>query len=285
MQHCGLFTKPVIIFQGRSQPVPFADLDNHPLYFERHGSGAPLLFIGGTGGDLRRPETRFWGPLARHFDLLAFDQRGMGQSWKGDGPFTMADYADDAARLIAAQDWERAHVIGVSFGGMVAQELALRHPERVNRLILCCTASGGEGGASFAFHDLPRLPAPELAAIKVRIADTRRDDAWIAAHPQDYRMLCDMAAADPFRDEPGHVEGAARQLAARAGHDTWARLPRMACPTLVMGGRHDGIAPPAAVTALAQRIPGAGLRFFAGGHLFMLDDKSAYAAMQDFLRA
>lgn len=87
------------------QPVPFTDLGGHAFYFERHGSGTPLLFLGGTGGDLRRPETRFWGPLARHFDLLAFDQRGMGQSWKGDAPFTMADYADDAAALLAAQGW------------------------------------------------------------------------------------------------------------------------------------------------------------------------------------
>lgn len=265
------------------QPVPFTDLGGHAFYFERHGSGTPLLFLGGTGGDLRRPETRFWGPLARHFDLLAFDQRGMGQSWKGDAPFTMADYADDAAALLAAQGWDRAHVVGVSFGGMVAQELALRHPARVDRLILCCTASGGEGGSSFAYHGLPPMDADTLADLKVRIADDRRTDAWIGAHPAAYRMLRDMAAADPFRAEPGHVEGAARQLAARAGHDTWARLPRLACPALVLGGRYDGIAPPPVVTALAHRIANADLRFFEGGHLFMLEDRAAFEAMVAFL--
>lgn len=264
--------------------MSFADLGGHPFYFERHGDGAPLLILGGTGGDLRRPETRFWGPLARQFDLLTFDQRGMGQSWKGDGPFTMADYADDAAALMAQQGWTRAHVIGVSFGGMVAQEMALRHPHMVDRLILCCTASGGEGGASFAYHELPPMTADEMAALKVRLSDIRHDDAWIRAHPAEYRLLLQMAGADPFRDEPGHVEGAARQLQARAGHDTWARLPQLRCPTLVMGGTHDGIAPPPIVAALAGRIPGAQLRFFEGGHLFMLEDRSAYPAMQEFLK-
>jgi 3-oxoadipate enol-lactonase len=96
-------------------------------------------------------------------------------------------------------------------------------------------------------------------------------------------MLHGFAAADPYRDEPGHIEGAARQLGARARHDTWDRLPRIACPTLVMGGKHDGIAPPAVVTALAQRTPGATLQFFEGGHLFMLEDKTAFAAMARFL--
>jgi 3-oxoadipate enol-lactonase len=263
--------------------VPFADLGGHPFFFERLGRGERLLFIGGTGGDLRRPETRLFGPLARHFDLLSWDQRGMGQSYKGDGPFTMADYADDAAKLMDAIGWNDAHVIGVSFGGMVAQEFALRHPARVRRLVLCCTASGGAGGSSFAYHQLPKMSTDEMAALKLRIADTRHDDAWAAAHPAQYRTLLAFAAADPFCGEPGHGEGAARQVQARAGHDTWDRLASLSCPTLVMGGRHDGIAPPDIVTALAQRIPDATLRFFEGGHLFMLEDRSAYDAMQEFL--
>jgi 3-oxoadipate enol-lactonase len=79
------------------------------------------------------------------------------------------------------------------------------------------------------------------------------------------------------------VEGAARQLAARATHDTWERLAAITCPVMVMGGRHDGIARPEVVTALAQRIPGAALRFFDGGHLFMLEDGRAWPAMTEFL--
>ncbi|HEY0265853.1 MAG TPA: alpha/beta fold hydrolase [Rhizomicrobium sp.] len=261
------------------------DLRGQPFFFERRGGGAPLLLIGGTGGDLRRPETRFDGPLPRRFDVLAWDQRGMGQSWKGDGPFTMADYADDAAALMDSQGWESADVLGISFGGMVAQEPVLRHPAKVRRLILCCTAAGGAGGASFPFHELPEMSADRLADLRVKIADTRHDEAWAAANPGPYRMLQALAMADPYRGEPGHVDGARRQIAARATHDSWARLPQIGCPVLVMGGNYDGIARPAVVTALANRIPGAQCRFFEGGHLFMLEDPAAYAAMVEFLSA
>ena len=264
--------------------MPFAEIGGHPFFYERQGTGAPLLLIGGTGGDLRRPETRFGGPLARHFEVLSYDQRGLGQSWKGDGPFTMADYADDAAALMEQLGWADAHVVGISFGGMVAQELVLRHPSKVRRLILCCTASGGAGGSSFAYHELPKMDAHELAALKVKISDLRRDDAWIQGNPGPWQMLLAMALADPFRDEPGHVEGAARQIAARATHDTWDRLPAITAPVMVMGGRYDGIAKPETVRALAGRIPGASLRFFDGGHLFMLEDHSAYDAMVEFLK-
>lgn len=263
--------------------MAFVQLGGFPFHFERSGSGKRLLFIGGTGGDLRRPETRLFGPLPRHFDLLTWDQRGMGQSWKGDSPFSMADYADDAAALMDSQGWDDALVVGVSFGGMVAQELVLRHPAKVRRLVLCCTASGGAGGISFPFHELAGRSRDEIAAVRVKISDVRHNDAWAAANPAEHRLLLQYAAADPFRAEPGHVEGMARQLAARATHDTWARLPRIASPTLVMGGRFDGIATPDVVTALAQRISGAQLRFYDGGHLFMLEDRTAFSDMIAFL--
>jgi 3-oxoadipate enol-lactonase len=263
--------------------VPFTEIGGHPFFYERQGSGAPLLLIGGTGGDLRQPETRFGGPLAQHFDLLAYDQRGLGQSWKGDGPFTMADYADDAAQLMEQLGWADAHVVGISFGGMVAQELVLRNPAKVRRLILCCTASGGAGGSSFAYHELPKMDARALAALKVKISNLRRDDAWIRDNAATWQMLLAMALADPFGDEPGHAEGAARQIAARAHHDTWDRLPTITCPVMVMGGRYDGIAMPEVVRALAGRIAGAQLRLFEGGHLFMLEDREAWPAMMEFL--
>ncbi|MCP5411908.1 MAG: alpha/beta fold hydrolase [Alphaproteobacteria bacterium] len=263
--------------------MPFANIGNIELYYERHGAGPPLLFIGGTGGDLRRPETRFFGPLEGNFTVLTHDQRGMGQSGKPDIPYTMADYADDAAALMDHAGWDQALVVGVSFGGMVAQELVLRHPARVRRLVLCCTASGGAGGASFAYHELPPMSRDARAALQVSLSDIRRTDAWKAANPAQYRMLHGYAAADPFADEEGHAAGAARQLAARAGHDTWDRLPQIACPVLVAGGRHDGIARPEVVRALAARIPGARLAFFDGGHLFFLDDPAAWPAIIEFL--
>jgi 3-oxoadipate enol-lactonase len=263
--------------------MPIANLPNIDLYFERAGEGPPLLFISGTGGDLRVKPNVFDGPLAKRFDLIAHDQRGLGQSDKPDAPYSMADYADDAAALMADQGLESALVMGASFGGMVAQEMVLRHPHRVQRLVLACTSPGGEGGASFPFHEIEDLKGEARARYMMPISDTRRDEAWAAAHPELYAQFVAMAAADPYADEPGRAMGAHRQLAARAAHDTWDRLPDIVCPVMIAAGRYDGIALPATQEKMAGRIPGARLQFFEGGHLFMIHDRTAAPAMAAFL--
>ncbi len=265
--------------------MPTAILNGLNFHYERAGDGPPLLFISGTGSDLRVQPNVFASPLAKSFDLLAYDQRGLGRTDKPDAPYTMADYADDAAALMDHVGWDEALVVGVSFGGMVAQELVLRHPGKVKRLVLACTSPGGEGGASFAFHEIEHLKGEERARFLIPISDTRRDAAWAAAHPQDYAAFVAMAAAAPYADEPGHAAGAHRQLEARAGHDTWDRLPQIACPVLIAAGRYDGVALPATQEKLAARIPGAGLKWFEGGHMFMIQDRAAYPAIIEFLKA
>ena len=272
-------------FRGddRGFGMAIAKLPGLDLYVERAGDGAPLLFISGTGGDLRVKPNIFDGPLARQFDLLAYDQRGLGQSGKPDVPYSMADYADDAAALMTEQGLDEALVLGVSFGGMVAQELVLRHPQRVKRLVLACTSPGGEGGASFPFHEIEHLKGEPRARYMIPISDTRRDDAWAAANPELYGQFVAMAAAAPYADEPDHAMGAHRQLEARARHDTWDRLPDIACPVMIAAGRYDGVALPATQEKMAARIPGAKLQFFEGGHLFIIQDRTAAPAMANFL--
>src|SRR5436190_2329634 len=186
---------------------------------------------------------------------------------------------------MADQGWDAAAVLGVSFGGMVAQELALRHPERVRRLVLACTSPGGGGGASFPFHEIEHLKGEPRARYMIPISDTRRDDAWAAANPELYSQFVAMGAAAPYADEPGHAMGAHRQLEARAKHDAWDRLPAIACPVMIAAGRYDGIALPATQEKMAARIPGAELHWFEGGHLFFIQDRSAYPAMIKFLQA
>ena len=272
--------------------IPVRDIE---IYYERQGSGPVLhgpvlhgprlLYINGTGGDLRRRPNVFDSPLAAHFDILSYDQRGLGQSSRPDIPYTMADYADDAAGLLDVIGWESCGVMGVSFGGMVAQELALRHPDRVERLVLACTSSGGAGGSSYPLHTLPPLSPADKARWQIPTADTRQDAAWQAANPAEFQALIDLAVegGKVGADEPNRAIGARRQLEARAGHDTYDRLAALHIPVFVCGGRYDGIATPANLEALHRQISGSQLEFFEGGHGFLMQDVRAYTAIARFL--
>jgi 3-oxoadipate enol-lactonase len=195
----------------------------------------------------------------------------------------MTDYADDAAALMEAVGWERANVIGVSFGGMVALELVLRHPDRVARLAICCTSPGGAGGASYPHHTIQQLPADERARLMVSLSDTRCDAVWAADNPGRMAELVRVWRDDPFADEPGHQAGISRMLQARREHDTWERLDQIRCPVLICGGRYDGIALPASQERMASRIRGASLRMFEGGHLFLWEDSSTFCEIARFL--
>ncbi|GGC61210.1 hypothetical protein GCM10010994_19700 [Chelatococcus reniformis] len=259
------------------------DLGGVRLWTGRAGKGSPLLVITGTGADLRKPPTPLDFPLAGRFALLAYDQRGLGRSDKPAGPYSMADYAADAADLIEAVGWPRTHVMGISFGGMVAQELAIRRPELVHRLALCCSSPGGAGGSSYPLHELHDLQPLDRARRMVEIADTRRDGAWAAAHPEAFAQLVAAAAADPFGHEPGATAGRRWQLGARADHDAWERLGGIAAETLVCAGRYDGQAPPANQERLHARLLQAVLRFYEGGHGFLLQDPAAFEDIASFL--
>lgn len=264
--------------------MPRERIGDIDIHWERQGEGPPLLFISGTGADLRNKPGVFEGPFPKAFDVLAYDQRGLGQTSKPDEPYSMAQYGDDAARLMDRLGWDSALVLGVSFGGMVAQELVLRHPARVRRLVLACTSPGGAGGASFPFHDIADMDRMDRSRHLMPISDTRRNAAWAAANPDAHAFWLAAGAADPFADEPGHAVGARRQLEARALHDTWDRLPAIDCPVMIAAGAYDGIALPETQRALAGRIPGARLQFFEGGHMFMIQDRAANPAIIDFLK-
>jgi 3-oxoadipate enol-lactonase len=265
--------------------MPFTVANGVSLYYELKGAGQRLLFISGTGQDLRRRPQLTDGPLFEGFELLQFDQRGLGQSGVPEGPYTMAQYGDDAAALLRAVEWDDALVLGVSFGGMVAQELAIRHPARVQRLVLACTSAGGAGGASYPLHELVDLDPAAGLALRMQLLDTRWDADWRDANPELVQMIAEgfqlFQAGGQASDGPN---GLLLQLEARRHHDTTHRLGAVHCPTLVCGGRYDGIAPPANSEFLSQAIPGARLELFDGGHVFFLQDPAAFPAMLSFLR-
>ena len=265
--------------------MPTCRVRDIDVYYERQGEGPPLLFIGGSGGDLRRKPGVFDGPLPRSFDVLSFDQRGLGRSGRPDRPYTMEDYGEDVAGLLDTIGWSRCLVMGVSFGGMVAQEFAVRYPQRIERLVLACTSSGGSGGASYPLHELEKLGEEERHTRAIELGDMRLDRAWRQANPEAAARALEFrrAAADTGAGEAGREDGYRRQLEARAGHDTWDRLPRLGMPVLLCAGRHDGIAPLANQHALEKQIPDARLEVFEGGHLFLMQDRAAFPRIVEFL--
>jgi pimeloyl-ACP methyl ester carboxylesterase len=197
----------------------------------------------------------------------------------------MADLAADAAGLLQIAGWDICRVLGVSFGGMVAQEFAVTHPERVECLALACTSAGGDGGSSYPLHKLSGLPPQERAAAQLKLADSRWDERWLEAHPADRALAEALAAADRNQQDPAAAAARTAQLEARAGHDVWDRLDAITCPALVGYGTYDQIAPAPNSTAIASRIRGAELRGYEGGHLFLFQDPAALPEYQAFLRA
>lgn len=266
--------------------MPFTTVRDLRMYYEIRGSGPRVLFISGTGGDLRRSPNAFDWPLTKHFEVLAYDQRGLGQTDRPDIPYTMADYAADADTLLHTLGWDRCMVIGVSFGGMVAQEFAIRYQQRVKKLVLCCTSSGGAGGASYPLHELTGLSMEEYARTVVELVDERRDAAWQATHAQEFQTLVNetLAGFKIGANEPNRAIGARRQIEARQTHDTYSRLPTLTMPVLICGGRYDGIASVANQEAMLQQIPNATLELFEGGHLFFVQDPQAYEKIIAFLQ-
>jgi pimeloyl-ACP methyl ester carboxylesterase len=262
--------------------MPILEANGIDVYYERSGGGPPLLFVNGSMSTLEhtRPMVEVY---AARFDVIAHDQRGLGQTSIPPGPYTMADYASDALALLDRLGVERFRMVGTSFGGMVAQEIAVTAPERIERMALLCTSSGGEGGASYPLHTLRDLSPEDARERSMTLMDSRFDEEWLATHPLDRLLTEGMASRATTEEGSEAARGEREQLEARKGHDVWDRLPRVACPTLVAAGRYDGIAPPANGKAIAAQITNAELRLYEGGHAFFAQDKSAFPEILEFL--
>jgi len=261
--------------------MPTVTANGIEIYHELHGAGPRLLFVNGSGATLETTGMML-APYAARFEVLAFDQRGLGRTSIPEGIYEMADYAADAAALLDAVGWDSCRVTGTSFGGMVAQELAVTYPERVERLALACTSPGGDF-ASYPLHTLRDLSAEEAAATAPRLLDTRFTPEWLATHDDD-RAVAEMVGTMWGGEKPEDVRrGELAQLDARSRLDVLDRLHRITCPTLVASGRYDGIAPPRNGEEIAARVPNAELRLYEGGHLFMMQDPQAMPDILGFL--
>jgi 3-oxoadipate enol-lactonase len=237
------------------------------LDYERSGSGPPLLMIMGMSGTALHWGEPFLAGLRDDFDVIVYDHRGVGASSHLDGPLTIAQMAEDAAGLLVALELDSAHVLGISMGGMIAQELALAHPERIRTLTLGCTYCGGEGSALPDPQALERLTEAMMsgdreralrASWEINVSPTMAGDA--DAYARLLAIAEQRAVALPV---------IMAQMQACAAHDTNARLPGLSMPTLVIHGTVDQLLPVANGRLIASLIPDAQLEIFDDvGHLF-----------------
>jgi 3-oxoadipate enol-lactonase len=242
------------------------------IAYDVRGDGPPVLFVQGHGYGRGG-----WGPaperLAESFTVVTFDNRGFGDSDKPPGPYTTAQLAADALGVLDTAGLERAHVVGASLGGMIAQELALAAPERVERLVLCCTTPGGAGAAPMP----SRTVALMLEAPSLDPSEAQRRFVLNALAPAAPGALVDEICAYRAAHPPDPA-GWQALAAAGAAHDALSRLGEIARPTLVLHGTADNVVDPHNAELLAAGIPGATLEWFQGaGHLFAWEQSDRFA--------
>jgi 3-oxoadipate enol-lactonase len=246
--------------------------DGVRLYHELHGDehAAPLILLEGMGGDI--PGWRRNIPVfARELRVVAYDFRGNGNSDEPTGPVSMATFVEDTLALLDSLDIDRAHVYGQSFGGMVAQELALTRPSRIRTLILGCTHAG------------PRH------VVRGKRSAVPKGEPWRSMYAPGFPDRHPEHVADDLRigaAQPKHPEGGRRQWEAMQDFDSFDRLPGLQIPTLILHGTEDQAVAPENAELLAERIPGAELVLLEGaGHLYHSEQaQAADAAVLDFTR-
>lgn len=259
--------------------MPLTDSNGTKIYWEEDGAGDPLLMIMGLGYT-HEMWYRSRPVLSKHLRMILFDNRGVGKSGQPEGPYTIGQMADDAAAVLDAAGVEKAHVMGMSMGGMIAQEFALRYPARVRKLVLGCTACGG-----------PHAVRAEQGAVDMLTARARmtKEEAAEAAVPFIYdpatpreRIDEDLAVRNPLFPS---VEAYSAQLAGIFKWQSYDRLGEIAAPALVIHGEHDRLIPPGNARVIAERIPGSKLVILPdASHIFVTDQPElAHRALLDFL--
>jgi pimeloyl-ACP methyl ester carboxylesterase len=238
------------------------------LHYQRAGSGEPLLLIQGMSGTHRAWGRPLLDLVERDFEVVVFDNRGIGLSPRVSEPFTVAEMAADALALLDRLELERAHVFGISMGGMIAQELALAAPERVRTLTLGCTYCG-PGSALMDPADFAALAEAQASGSQDRVFRAMYELNLSPGFRQSrgeegYREFVAMAGSLPVRRRTIEL-----QVGAILAHDTSSRLPDLAVPTLVVHGTADRVLGYANGPLIDSLLPHSRLETLDGvGHMF-----------------
>jgi pimeloyl-ACP methyl ester carboxylesterase len=265
--------------------MPFATVNKIQVHYEIYGAGDPVLMING----LSAPGINWLyqvRDLSQHFQLITFDNRGVGESALPPAEvYPIALMAEDAARLLQHLGIRRAHVVGASMGGAIAQELALRHPDLVRSLVLACTWAKGDGRFVHTVESWVRLS--RRLTLEERFRDVLFPMVYSPAffeRPGALKEVVMSVLAYPFPTTPEAMERQARGLLAWNGSRV-KDLKRIKAPTLVLVGRDDILTPPAFARTLARLIPKGKLKIVPGGHGFFIEEAKAFnRAVLAFLR-
>jgi pimeloyl-ACP methyl ester carboxylesterase len=254
-----------------------------PLYWESTGTGTPVLLIHGLGlsGGAWWRTVDALSPTLR---VITFDHRGIGRSESLRPSYTTEAMADDAVSILDELGLESAHVYGISLGGMIAQQLALRHPERIRSLVLGATQPGGRR----AVH----ADAEVMAFFRQRSHMDKEEAAW-ASVEFNYGARCRAEHADRIAEDierrleqPFSAQAYRAQLFAAAMHNCYGRLDRIVVPTFVVHGAHDRVIPVANAHLMAERLPNCRLSVLEGsGHLYPTEAPEVDAAIGGFFEA
>ncbi len=243
------------------------------FYYLMQGEGYPLILIRGLGSNADHWYEQI-PDFSSRYRVVAFDNRGIGRSDDNGEDFTIQTMAADTVGIMEALEIPRAHILGLSMGGMIAQEVAIQYPERVNGLVLACTHCGGdhavrasdEIGSLMGEYVTTGTPEAAQKAAKCFFADTTLQKAPDLV--QKYQEVS--------RAYPRSPDIMMRQWKAIQKHDTWEALPRIQGPTLVLTGKEDVLIPPENSEILAGRIPHASLQVMeGGGHQFLVEQAAA----------
>jgi pimeloyl-ACP methyl ester carboxylesterase len=258
--------------------VPNIDIAGNDLYYERRGTGEPMLLIQGLGGNSLHWGEGFLGGLEDSFELILFDNRGAGRSGALEGELTIVDLAQDAIGLLDALEIDQAHVVGISMGGMVAQEIVLAAPERVLTLTLGCTFPGGPEAKMTDMEVVGMLAEAVLSGDDERTLRVGYEVMIAAEYGEQegaYELYSELAGQ--YR---APIPVLMAQLSAIVGHDTSDRLGEITAPTLVIHGTADRLMESENGELIARLIPGARLELLEGsGHMFFWEQPERSAQL------